>query len=402
MSSADRVPAPGTDTRPLIAHIVFRLDYGGLENGLVNLINGLPGTEFRHGVIALTQASDFRRRIAREDVLVHELHKKPGKDPGAYYRLYRLLRAWRPQIVHTRNIGTMDCSAIAMLAGVRTRIHGEHGWDSHDPDGTSRKHLAIRRAFGRLVNDFVAVSEDLERWLIERVGIPGGKVRRICNGVDIERFARRGTRFAPESQPSLTAASVVMGSVTRFSEIKDPLNAVRAFLSAREDLLRRGVDLRLLMAGDGPLRGAALQLLEDSGHGAAASLPGSRDDIPDLLSSMDVFVLGSRREGISNTVLEAMASGLPVIATRTGGNMELVQPGRTGALADVGDPEALARLIVTYAMDRDLRQRHGSAARQRATQEYSLGKMLGDYRQLYRTYCMQSGDRAHVRHHGYR
>jgi sugar transferase (PEP-CTERM/EpsH1 system associated) len=391
MSPAARAPALGADARPLIAHIVFRFDYGGLENGLVNLINGLPSNEFRHCVIALTQASEFRRRIVHADAVVHELHKKPGKDPGAYFRLYRLLRAWRPQIVHTRNIGTMDCTAIAMLAGVRTRIHGEHGWDIHDPDGTSRKYLAIRKVLGRLVNGFVAVSKDLERWLIKRVGIPENKVRRICNGVDTERFAPGGERIALASQPPLTAASVVMGSVTRFSEIKDPLNAVRAFLIAREELLTRGIDLRLLMAGDGPLRGEALQLLEGSGHGAAASLPGSCDDVPGLLSAMDIFVLGSRREGISNTLLEAMASGLPVIATQTGGNMELVQSGRTGAFADVGDPQGLARTIVIYAMDRDLRRRHGAAARQRATQEYSLARMLGDYHELYRTYCRQMG-----------
>src|SRR5262249_41441607 len=357
----------------------------------VNLINGLPSDEFRHCVIALTEASEFRRRIVHPDTTVYELHKRPGKDPGAYFRLYRLLRASQPQIVHTRNIGTMDCTAVAMLAGIRTRIHGEHGWDTHDPDGTSRKYLAIRRTLGRIVSGFVTVSADLERWLTKRVGVPLHKVRRICNGVDTERFVPGRERTAPASQNNLTDTSVVLGSVTRFSEIKDPLNAVRAFIIAREELLARDVDLRLLMAGDGPLRSEALRLLEQSGHRPAASLPGSCDDVPQLLSAMDIFVLGSRREGISNTVLEAMASGLPVVATQTGGNVELIQPGRTGAFADVGDPNGLARAIVTYALDRDLRQRHGAAARQRATQEYSLARMLRDYRAIYLTYWERMG-----------
>lgn len=378
-------------SRPLIAHIVFRLDYGGLENGLVNLINGLPHQEFRHCIIALTEASGFRDRIVQHDVAIYELKKKPGKDLGAYGRLYRLVQKLQPDVVHSRNIGTIDCTAVCALAGVPVRVHGEHGWDVHDPDGTSRRYLWMRRTFGLLINDFVTVSVELEKWLAERVGIPARKVRRICNGVDTERFVPRGGRLTLDGHPPLTPESVVVGSVTRFSDIKDPLNTLRAFLIARVELLARGVDLRLAMAGDGPLRATALGLLEASGHRDAAWLPGSRDDVPRLLSAMDFFVLGSRREGISNTVLEAMASGLPVIATRTGGNLELVQDGATGALVPVGDPQAMADAIVAYALSRELRLSQGAAARKRATCEYSLAKMLGDYRELYRSHCVQLG-----------
>jgi sugar transferase (PEP-CTERM/EpsH1 system associated) len=382
-----------SDTRPLVVHIVFRLDYGGLENGLVNLINGLPQDELRHAIVALTEATEFRKRIARDDVEVFELHKQPGKDPAAYLRLHRLLRRLRPSIVHTRNVGTMDCALVAALAGVRTRVHGEHGWDVHDPDGTSRRYLTIRRTLGRFVHEFVALSRDLERWLVERVRIPQSKVQRICNGVDTKRFQPRvGERRTHLPADRFPPGCVVVGSVTRFSEIKDPLNLVRAFLEARHQ--SGAPDVRLMMLGDGPLHREAVALLESSGHAHAAWLPGTRDDVDRFLPEIDLFVLGSRREGISNTVLEAMSSGVPVVASATGGNLELVQPGLTGELVPPGDSVALARAILAYARDPGMRRAHGAAARLRAESEYSLARMLSDYGSLYRSHSLRMGTAA--------
>src|SRR5262249_50221849 len=178
----------GSPRPPLIAHVVFRFDTGGLENGLVNLVNGLPNREFRHVIIALTEASNFRSRLRDGDVAIHEIRKRPGSDPTAYARLYWLLRRLRPDAAHTRNFGTMDCGLVAALAGVPVRIDGEHGWDVHDPDGTRRKYRYARRVLQPVFRRFVAVSRDLERWLTESVRIPPRKVIRICNGVDTARF----------------------------------------------------------------------------------------------------------------------------------------------------------------------------------------------------------------------
>lgn len=373
---------------PLIAHVIFRFDVGGLENGLVNLINRLPAGEFRHAIIALTEVTEFRSRLRRDDVIIHALHKKPGKDPAAYLRLHSLLRSLRPDIVHTRNIGTLDCQLVACLAGARVRIHGEHGWDIHDPDGVNRKYRALRRALNPLVHRFVTVSADLEKWLVSSVGISASKVLRICNGVDTERFrpAREQEPDAPELPvEKFPPGAIIVGSVTRFEPIKDPLNLVRAFIAARQQLSRDGhrADLRLLMIGDGPLRAEALACLEAAGETDAAWLPGARNDVPAWLRRMHVYALGSRREGISNTVLEAMATGLPVIASATGGNLELVQPGVTGMLVPPENSRALADALVQYASDPDLISRHGRAARERALNEFSLERMVAAYRDLY-------------------
>jgi len=384
------VALTGRGTTPLVVHVVFRLDYGGLENGVVNVANGLARPDCPHAIVALTQASDFRRRITNPSVQVYELHKRPGKDPAAYFRLYRLFRALKPTVVHTRNVGTIDCALIAAVARVPYRVHGEHGWDVHDPDGTVRKFLTMRRTMGRFVHRFVALSKDLERWLLERVGIAPAKVQRICNGVDVRKFHPLAGRRAA-SEPGFPYEAVVVGSVTRFSDIKAPLNLVQAFIDARQRLAPEGLDLRLMMAGDGPLLREANAKLQAAGLAHAAWLPGSREDVPSLLRQMDVFALSSLREGISNTVLEAMASGLPVVASATGGNLELVQPGVTGTLVDAGDTHALAQAIVAYAQDESLRRAHGLAGRERAEREYSIERMLSDYDNLYRLHSRQLG-----------
>ena len=377
--------------RPLIAHVVFRFDYGGLENGIVNVVNGLPAGEFDHAIIALTEATAFAARIRRADVKVYALGKRPGNDLRAYLRLWRLLRELRPAVVHARNIGTMDCLLIAWLAGVPRRVQGEHGWDTHDPDGTNRKYLAVRRLLDPFVHQFVTVSRDLRDWLIERVGIAERKVTQICNGVDTQRFrpaaaTERGLLPAERFPPSC----IVLGSVTRLTEIKDPLNLVRAFIAIRQPLLTAGRDVRLLLIGDGPLRGAVEAELSAAGESAAAWLPGSRDDVAELLRTMDIFVLGSQREGISNTVLEAMASGLPVVASATGGNLELIDDGVTGALVPPGDSNALAAALRRYVEDTERRRAAGAAARRRAETTYSLNGMMNLYRELYARLCARA------------
>ena len=369
---------------PLVVHVVYRFDVGGLENGIVNLINATQGSAFRHCVIALTEATEFSQRVRARDVDVYALGKKPGKDPANYLRLFRLLRKLKPAILHTRNIGTLDCAVIGRIAGVPVCIHGEHGWDIFDPDGTNPKYRRMRKLANPFIRQFVTVSVDLKEWLVASVGIPSGKILQICNGVDTGRFA---PRIAEPCHPELVARfpgdTVLVGSVLRFEDIKDPLNLVHAFIKAHEGVDRNGFLFGLVMLGDGPLRQKAIDALDEAGLMTAAWLPGSRDDVPELMRSFDLFVLGSRREGISNTVLEAMASGLPVIATDTGGNRELVRPDQTGTLVPTEDSDTLAATILRYVRHAELRSRCGVSARHLAESDYSLETMVNEYVRIY-------------------
>ncbi len=368
---------------PLVAHILYRLDIGGLENGLVNLINAIPVERYRHAVISLTEHTDFRFRIRRQDVEYYALHKRPGKDFGAYLQLWRLLRRLRPQIVHTRNLPALDCLLPAALAGVRCRIHGEHGRDIIDIDGSNWKYNMLRRAIRPLVHRYIPLSRDLENWLQRRIGVTPEKISRIYNGVDTRLFQPASAREPLPDTNFAPPGTMVIGTVGRMQTVKDQLTLVRAFLHLLKTTPGAREKLRLVLIGDGPLRAQAAAMLAAEDAGALAWLAGSRDDVPRLLRGLDVFVLPSLAEGISNTILEAMACGLPVVATRVGGNPELVIEGETGMLVPAADPAALAGALGNYLRDPSLARRHGRAGRERVEREFSLHAMVQRYLAVY-------------------
>lgn len=369
---------------PLVAHIIYRLDVGGMENGLVNLINEMPVERYRHAIVCLTEYTDFRRRLRRPDVECYALHKRPGKDVALYGRLWRLLRQLRPQVVHTRNLAALDTLVPAALAGVGCRVHGEHGRDVDDIDGKNRKYILLRQALRPLAHRYIALSKDLQSWLHECIGVPSAKLVHICNGVDMNRF-----RPTPGDRRRLPAPgfadpdAFVIGSVLRMHPVKDPMNLVRAFVRLLTRVPRLRARARLALIGDGPLYTAVARELEIAGVRELAWLPGSRNDVPELFRAFDLFVLPSLAEGISNTILEAMASGLPVVATRVGGNAELVVEGETGALVPRSDPDALAQALQRYADSRELTIRHGERGRERCEREFSLAAMVQRYSAVY-------------------
>ncbi len=366
---------------PLIAHVIHRLDVGGLENGLVNLINHIPEDRYRHAILCMKGYSDFRNRIRRKDVVIIDLEKREGHDLMLYYRLWKHLKALKPDIVHTRNLAALEAVVPAMLTGVRVRIHSEHGRDFNDIAGDNRKHLLLRRTLMPAVNHSIALSRDLENYMHTKIGVPRRKITQIYNGVDTEKFHPSDGKNPelPFSEPGL----VVFGTAGRMQAVKDQTTLARAFIRMLKIAPQLKNTARLMMIGDGPLRNAAIALLEEAGCPELAWLPGSRDDMADIMRQMNVFVLPSLSEGISNTILEAMATGLPVIATRVGGNEELVDENETGFLVPPADPEAIAQAMIKYLEYPRLIARHGSAARQKAEKSFSMDAMVRAYLQVY-------------------
>ena len=366
---------------PLVAHLIYRLGIGGLENGLVNLINHMPAERYRHAIICLAGYTEFRQRLRRSDVPVISLNKRAGTDLGAYGRLWRLLRRMRPDILHSRSWAGLDGQICAVLAGVPGRIHGEHGFNTHHVE--SMKHRIFRRAMSVVINRHTTVSGCLTEWLGTTAGIQGKQITTIYNGVDTDVF-----RPEPRNPYSLTRGKgsngeVVIGTVGRMEPIKGHLTLIKAFIHLSRSLPNQKRGLRLVIVGDGSQRSEAMQLLASAGLADASWLPGASDEIPDILRTLDVFVLPSLSEGMSNTILEAMATGLPVIATRVGGNSELVREGRTGTLVEPKDVAGLGTAIEGYIKDPDKRASHGMEARRIAESRFSLEAMVNSYAELY-------------------
>jgi sugar transferase (PEP-CTERM/EpsH1 system associated) len=377
-------PAVATgDRRPLIAHVVYRFDVGGLENGVVNLINQLPRESYRHAVVALTEVTDFSGRVRRDDVRFVALNKRPGHGFRLFPRLFGLFRELRPTVVHTRNLAALEASVPAWLAGVPVRVHGEHGRDMGDLEGTSRRYQRIRRLYRPFVSRYVALSKDLEQYLGRNVGVDSRRIVQIYNGVDTVRFAPPiAGRARIEGCPFTDDALWLVGTVGRLQEVKDQVTLAEAFVRAvkREPARTR---MRLVIVGDGPLKPRVEKVLDAAGMRRLAWLPGARDDVPEILRGLDCFVLPSLAEGISNTILEAMSCGLPVVATRVGGNPELVDDGVTGRLVPPVDAEAMVAALSCYYDDPALARKHGRAGRHSVLQRFSLDRMVADYLHLY-------------------
>jgi len=380
---------------PLVAHVIHALRMGGLENGLVNLVNRTPQTRYRHAIVCMTGHDRFAERIERDDVELFAIGKRPGKDPDAYRRLWQLFRRLRPDVAHTRNLAALDAHVPAFVAGVPARVHGEHGRDMVDLDGSNRRYRLLRRAMRPLIHHWIPLSADLEAYLRDDIGVPTGRVTRIRNGVDVSRF-----RPVPGAAERLRAAqgwhpdTTVVGWVGRMEPVKNPLGLVEAVASLVSDEPALRDRIGLVLVGDGSERGAVEQALSAAGLRDRAWLAGARDDVPELLAALDLFVLPSRAEGISNTILEALACGVPVLAYAVGGNAELLGNEGCGSILPPGDTAALAQAIGEWAGDSDRRRVSREVARRRAEREFSMEAMVAAYMDVYDRVLDRSGGRA--------
>jgi sugar transferase (PEP-CTERM/EpsH1 system associated) len=372
---------------PLVVHLVYSFGCGGLQSLLVECIDRLSPDKYRHAVICLTEKTDSAAVVSRADTAFYELHKPPGNDVSTHIRLWKLLRQLRPSILHTYNVGTIEYSLIALLARVKVRIHAEHGRDSVEIDGKHSRYNLLRRLLTPVIDAYVPVSADLGEWLHRTVGVHQRKIAMVTNGVDTARYAPSGS--ARKGGP----ATLWIGTVGRVDRIKNHLGLLDIFQLVLDRVQAMQLDVRLAIVGDGPLLGMLRDTAASRGIADKVWLPGSRNDVADVIRSFSIFVLPSLSEATPVVVLEAMATGLPVVATHVGGVPQLVLNNETGHVVRPADPAAFADAICAYILDADMRRSHGEAGRKHVQSHYSVDAMVDGYDALY-TRCLAGKTKA--------
>jgi glycosyltransferase involved in cell wall biosynthesis len=315
-----------------------------------------------------------------EPALVRQIN--PLKDLAALFRLAGLIRRRNYTIVHTHSskAGIIGRWA-AKLGGAPVIVHTVHGWGFHERQHPllRRLYVALEKLTLRVTDRLIVVSlQDIEKGLEEGVGAPEEYVM-IRSGIELDRFGHplvsgeetRATLGIPADAP-------VVGTVTRLSPQKSPLDFVRAASRVAADM----PDAYFLMVGDGPLKDDVDSLIRDVGISGRVLMTGLRRDVPELLAAMDIFVLTSLWEGLPRVLPQAMAAGLPIVATAVDGNMEAISHGANGLLVPPGEPAALAGAVLKLLTDQELARKLATAGRE-GVQEYSDRTMVAQIAGLY-------------------
>jgi glycosyltransferase involved in cell wall biosynthesis len=310
--------------------------------------------------------------------------KKSGRDWGVIRRLVPVLNQRRVEVLHAHQYSPFFYAALAKpFAQRRTRvILTEHG--RHYPDVASPLRRAINRlVFSQLADDINACADFSARALTRVDGFPGRRISVIPNGIDVERYHTGTEKPELRRRLGLDPGRRYVIHVARFHPIKDHAMLLRAFAGVASDC----DDVDLLLAGDGPLRGEMERLVDALGLNGRMRFLGVRSDVPVLLQAADIFTLTSISEAASLTLLEAMAAGLPIVATAVGGTPELVRDGREALLVPRGDHVAAATALRTVLQDPALATRLGEAARARVRARFRLDDTIANYDRLYRRLC---------------
>ena len=371
-------PAPEDGNHLRVLHVISYMGRGGAEMGILKLIAGL-GEEFEHRICTTRGFdTDFVRSSFSEEKM-YVAGNSDLKLQFPVFRLARIMRQYRPHIVHTRNWGAIEAVLAAKLTGVPVVVHSEHGYEVDMFAGLQMRRRIFRRTAYAMTDAVFAVTRELRDFHARQAWIRPERMRVIYNGVDTQRFAPcREARVAVRKELSLPEKSFVVGSVGRLVPIKDH----QTLLKAAALVSRSGIDVRVLLVGSGPER-EKLQALATNVLEGSVCFAGDSNRVPELLNAMDVFVLPSLGEGMSNTLLEAMASGLPVLATNVGGNPEIIKENVNGSLFTPGDVQWLADRLNLLARDPALIHQLGTAARNQAIESFSLSRMLESYRSFY-------------------
>lgn len=360
-----------------ILHTVQSLEPGGMENGVVNVARMLDPRQFEVHVCCLERRGAFADRLPNPDH-VTILDKPLGFSWPTVFRLAKLIWRLRPHVIHSHNLGPLVYSALATGFGRwRPILHGEHGQLVND-QATPRL-LQMRRRYYRACRQVHTVSHSLRQHLIEH-DLPAGKIIALVNGVDTGRFTP-AARGAARQQIGLPVAGPVIGIVGRIDQNKRHADLITAFERLGPQLPAAQL---LVVGGTGPECERVKQLCQSSPAAARIHFAGFQSEPSPYYQAMDLLASPSFAEGLSNVVLEAMASGVPVLCHDACGNTEVIQHGVDGFVADLTSPDQLAAHLAAILGDEVRLAEVSRQARAKVERDFSMASMVRGYERVYR------------------
>lgn len=365
--------------RPAVGHVLHRLDRAGAEVLAGDLAMKLQD-RYRFVFLCLDGVGPLGIQLASEGFEVIDLCRKPGLDLKLAVKMRKVVAAENIDLLHTHQYTPFFYAALSRRLGSSPPIlFTEHG--RHYPDERKPKRVLANRWLIKPSDRVTAVGRFVKQALIDNEGISEGRIKVIYNGIDPDAFppADAASRSRARRLIGVDDETPLVMQVARFHPVKDHETAVRGFAKTVKSI----PSALLCLVGDGGEREAIETLCGELVIRENVRFLGVRDDVAQLIPGADVFMLSSLSEGVSVTLLEAMATGLPIVATDVGGNPEVVEHGTTGLLSPRGDHEALAANLVTLLQDPAQRQAFGRAGRARLLEIFTQDRMHRVYADLY-------------------
>lgn len=360
-----------------ILHVVLSLNPGGTERLVLDLIGASPPASA--AVCCLDEAGQWGEAFAREGGRLVALHRPPGFQPGLSRRLRKVAGDFRAEVLHCHHYSPFVYGQMAaVLAGGLPVIYTEHGrLNDHAP---SRKRRLVNPWLCRLSFGNYAVSEDLRLHMVAE-GFAGDRIGVIYNGIRIGSLPTVEHRAVARKSLGLPDDAMVIGAVGRIDPVKNLAMLCEAFAAAARRMQPQ--EVYLVIVGHGPELAATTERVAANALQDRVLFTGYRSDVEAILPAFDIYVNTSVHEGVSLTILEAMAAGLPVVATAVGGTPEVVADGETGVLVPSRDVSACADAFVSLGRSRETRNKMGRAGRARVEARFGSERMVDAYFGLY-------------------
>ena len=343
---------------------------------VINFLERIDRSRYRPSICCYDSLGSLRQGLSEKDIRVDLLKRQPGVDYYYPFKLARYLKKSKTKILHLHNPTALFYGALAgKIAGTPCIIYTEHGRDF----SSSIKVKITNSLLCRIVDKIVVVAEHGKKYLVEHEGVNEKKIIKIHNGIDSQRFGKNHDVTLIRRELGITDDQSVIGIVARL----DPIKNHACLIKAMKTVAARVPTAVLLIIGDGLLRTELESLTAKLQLQNHIKFLGARNNIAELLSVMDVFVLSSLSEGLSLTLIEACAAAKPMVATDVGGNPEIVEHESNGLLVPSDQPETLAKAIAEILNDKGKARLMGEKGRKKFEEEFTLDVMVKKYENLY-------------------